>query len=118
MNPNRINNEININNPENKNLENLPNQQQEKYKQVEIDPNRWKQQHPNLLPLPVLPQKPVQAVPAVDPVQQVKQMISAGYTPSAALIKKAADLLDKGKLDWSDTWFSLLLKRLAKMTSQ
>ena len=60
---------------------------------------------------------PSQSAPSTqvdDPVKQVKSMISAGYTPSIALIQSVQDLIKNKKTDWSDTWFAILLQKLLR----
>lgn len=54
-----------------------------------------------------------QASQQVDPVQFVKNMISAGFTPTAAQITTAASNLT-GPSDSTNTWFSIFLQKLMR----
>jgi hypothetical protein len=86
---------------------------EQKYRQIEYDPAQIKNQSINK---PVSNAQSQQAQQQqIDPVQQVKSMISAGYSPSLGLLKNASDLLKTKKTDLSDTFFAILLQKLIKM---
>ncbi|MEI7604308.1 MAG: hypothetical protein WCJ19_04785 [bacterium] len=121
--PNRPINENIIYNPENLNSEDIKKQQEQRIKDIEIDPDRKMQrQSPysaSQLPQSQMPvqnasvQASIQNQPTVDPVTQVKSMLT-GYTPSANLIQDTPNLVKNGNQDWSNTWFAVLLQKLIK----
>lgn len=116
MNPN-INQENYVDvlqNPERVDSTAAQNEQNQVYKE-ELTASQVRNQQLGKIPMNVpqinvLPQQQAQ----IDPVQQVKSMISSGYTPSLALLQNAATLVKNNNQDWADTWFAILLQKLIR----
>lgn len=62
-------------------------------------------------------QQPSQNQQPVDPVEIVKGMISAGFTPTRAQIMNASQNLS-GPQESSNTWFAIFLKRLLEQKNK
>ena len=90
-------------------------QNQEKYRPIELEQNLQKSISAPTTPTPTDPNiTNAQNNNQIDPVQQVKSMISAGYTPSLDLIQHASDLVDMNSSDSSNVWFAVLLQKLIR----
>ena len=101
---------------QNTQIENRPGKEDiQKYQPVELGDTSGNVPVPHVNPQnnknPV--QSPVTQTPA-DPTAFWSQVSSTGYKPSIKLIQNAAALLNTGKSEWADTWFSILFQKIVK----
>lgn len=117
-----INKENEIRDPNLENTENPPDKGlfAEKYKDYELDPtfrHRTNQQSSNSQPSPAPDptSSPSTAAPAPNSIDDLRKLISAGYTPSVGLIQDLPNLLkNTDKSEWSNVWFALLIQKLIR----
>ena len=117
MNPNIPNNfEHNNNSEENVNFQDVENQNAKNYEQsknLELSSQQRRNLAQAVYPIPQ-PSSSNTVTSVSDPIQQVKNMISAGYIPSAQLIQSTQDLIKNKKSEWADVWFAILLQKLIR----
>ena len=113
----------NIMQPDPEILQNSPienrqgNENIQKYQPVELGDTNGSVPVPQINPPvqnnPNPAQSSVTQTPA-DPTAFWSQVSSTGYKPSAKLIQNAANILNSGKSEWADTWFSILFQKIVK----
>lgn len=90
-----------------------PEEGPKKYKKIELgDTNTSTSPTPIKSVAPIASSTP--SAQTNDPLGFWPQITSGGYKPSIAIVQNIPTLLKNKRVEWSDTWFSILFQKIIK----